>query len=218
MRILAISDTHSHHRKLNLPEADMIISAGDWSFKGEPEIVEDFIDWMAELPYKSKVCIMGNHELAYDKNPSRPKKLSALAKMKDAGIHYLENNEVVIEGLNIWGSPITPFFHNWAWNYQRGPEIAEVWSKIPEDTNILITHGPPYGKLDRVEKWNGTSNEGCKDLKERVQQLKHLKLHIFGHMHLQGGQMLEVDGVKYWNAAVCDEQYKPINNIIVVDI
>lgn len=220
LRIVSISDTHAQHRKLSLPDADMIVSAGDWSYKGEPEVVEDFIAWMKELPYQFKVVIMGNHELSYDKEPTRPKKIKALELMKEAGIHYLENSEVVINEYKIWGSPIQPWFHNWAWNYQRGPEIAEVWSKIPDDTNILITHGPPYGKLDRVEKWptGAATNEGCKDLKARIQELSQLKAHIFGHLHLQGGQMLDVDGVKYVNAAVCDEKYQPINKIMVIDV
>ncbi len=219
MKIVSISDTHSHHRKLTLPGADMIVSAGDWSYKGEPEVVEDFIAWMKELPYQHKVVIMGNHELSYDKEPPQIKKIKALELMKEAGIHYLENSEVIINGYKIWGSPIQPWFHDWAWNHQRGPEIAAVWSKIPNDTNILITHGPPYGKLDRVEDWWGiASNEGCKDLKARVQELSQLKACIYGHLHLQGGQMINVDGVQYVNAAVCDERYKPINKIMVIEV
>lgn len=219
MKIVAISDIHSHHRKLKLPDADMIIVAGDVSFKGEPEVVEDYIAWLKELPYAHKVNILGNHEMGYDKEPPRPKKIKALQLMQDAGIHYLENSEVVIDGLKIYGSPVQPWFHNWAWNMQRGEEIAKVWSKIPDDVNILITHGPPYGKLDRVERWTGeVSYEGCKDLKERIQKLTQLKCCIFGHLHLQGGSMLEVEGVKYMNVAVCDEQYRPINKIMEIEL
>ena len=63
MKILFLSDTHSQHRKLkNLPEADMVIHAGDVSKTGRDHEVEDFMRWFSALDYKYKVFIAGNHD------------------------------------------------------------------------------------------------------------------------------------------------------------
>lgn len=148
MRIVAISDTHSYHRKLAIPDADMLIHSGDWSFKGEVHIIEDMVKWAEKLPIKHKVFVAGNHEvgLQYGK-----KRKAILDLFNNAGLHYLENNSIIIDGLKIYGSPASPFFYAWEFNYNRGRDIKQVWDKIPDDTNVLITHGPPYGTLDLVE-------------------------------------------------------------------
>lgn len=213
LKIVCISDTHSYHRKINVPKGDVLISAGDITWRGEVDILEDFAMWMAGQPHKYKISILGNHDKFEYRNQDVPPKI-----FQKYGINFLHNSGIDIDGIYFWGSPVSPFFHNWAWNVHRGKDIAKVWSQIPDNTNILITHGPAYGKLDRVEKVYAHDNVGCKDLLLRIKELKSLKASIAGHLHLQGGNMLEINGVKYVNAACCDEAYNPIQPPVVFEI
>jgi hypothetical protein len=215
MKICSISDTHSKHKKVSIPECDMLICAGDYTFRGELSILQDFSNWIKELPIKYKIVIFGNHEVGYQFGPKR---IKALEMIKESGAIYLEDSGVTIEGLNIWGSPASPFFHAWEFNYQRGPEIARIWNKIPDNTNILITHTPCKGVLDLVEIDDKFENIGCEDLRNKIDQLKELKLHVGGHLHLQGGNKAELNGITYVNAAICDEQYKTTHKPVVIEI
>ncbi len=135
---------------------------------------------------------------------------------------YLENSSLVIDGVKFYGSPYQPEFFNWAFNLPRGYALKQKWAQIPLDTNVLITHGPPYGMLDMVvdNKYNQGRDlhQGCEELIEKVIDLKDLKLHCFGHLHLNGGQKQTIDGKVFVNAAICDEAYNPVNKPIVVDI
>lgn len=216
MKIVAISDTHSYHRKIEVPDADTLICCGDISYRGELSIIEDFSLWLKELPHKNKIVIFGNHELGMEKGPKRPR---AIKFIEDAGAHYLENSSVVIDNIKFYGSPASPWFYNWEWNYFRGKEIAKIWRKIPDDTNVLITHGPPYGILDLVDDFSEADpHVGCKDLLERIKFLREIDAHFFGHLHLEGGKTVTVNNTKYVNAAVCTDQYKPINKPVVIEI
>jgi Icc-related predicted phosphoesterase len=170
--------------------------------------VAGFNYFLSTLPHKHKVIIAGNHDLIFEYN-----KLFAESLITEAT--YLLDSSVEISGIKIYGSPWQPEFCNWAFNKPRGAPLRAVWAKIPEDTNILVTHGPPFGILDTISP--GQEELGCKDLRSRVQCLKQLKLHCFGHIHGGYGKLLK-DGVTYVNASTCNEAYKPVNKPIVVDI
>lgn len=221
LKIVAISDTHSYHRQIVVPDGDVLVHAGDLTWKGELSIIEDFANWLKDLPHKHKVIIFGNHELGMQYGPKRSK---AIQMIKDAGAIYLENSEVIIDGLKIYGSPATPWFHDWEWNYQRGKDIATVWSKIPVDTNVLITHGPPFMIMDGVPKATAFAEEGivyehvgCKDLLEKMAELPNLVAHIFGHIH-DGAGMIIHNGITFINASSCTEQYAASNPPIVFEV
>jgi Icc-related predicted phosphoesterase len=219
MKLVVISDTHSYHREVNVPDGDVLICCGDITNKGELSIIEDFSNWLKELQHKNKVVIFGNHELGMANGPKRKK---AIELIESSGAFYLENSEVVIDGLKFYGSPATPRFYDWEWNYNRGEDIAKEWSKIPEDVNILITHGPPYGTLDMVEDTifnrGRDLHQGCKDLKNRQSNLKELKCHLFGHLHSDGSKIVKFNNVIYGNAAICTEQYQPTNKPLVIEL
>lgn len=182
MMIWHISDTHTYHGLLDIPEnIDMVIHSGDATNPKDPYLSEDemqnFIYWYSTLPIKYKVFVAGNHDVCIERN---------FIKKDDferAGIIYLENDWIEIEGLKIWGSPITPNFGNgWAFNKSRA-KTHEVWKHIPDDTNIVVVHGPPKGILD--ESYDVTGKlEYCGDvsLKKRMLDLKP-KLCLFGHIH-----------------------------------
>lgn len=216
MRIVAISDTHSYHRDVIVPDGDLFVCCGDITFRGELSIVEDFCNWMKDMPHRHKICIFGNHEVGMERGPKRD---PAIKMIHDAGAHYLEDSGVEIEGLKCWGSPITKFFFDWEFNRHPGKDTQKHWCLIPEDTALLFTHGQPYGINDLAPRGFGEfEHVGDTDLLARVKQLPKLKAYIGGHLHTPGGTQVVIDNVIYANAAICTEQYKPTNKPIVIDL
>ncbi len=223
-----ISDTHGKHHHLALPGGDILIHCGDFTTLGHKHEIEDFIKWFRKQPYTHKVFIAGNHDkgfdpkfkpfdpvlehVSYDHKSRKPEWLIQLLhdlKNWDESVIYLENEFVVLNGIKIWGSPITPSFHKdrWAFNKDRGDEIKQTWKQIPLDTDIIITHGPVSYKLDYVPYKNEYA--GCEDLRYTVEQVKPI-LHVCGHIHESYG--IEGNGdTTYINASICDLQYQPVN-------
>lgn len=225
LKICAISDVHCRWKNLNIPEVDILISSGDYSFKGEKHVVKEFHEWLNKQDAGYIISVQGNHELWVEKNFQEAKEI---AEKACPGVHFLQHSPIEIEGIKIFGSAWTPWFYSWAWNARRTPEqalafggpfIGDLWKDIPDDTNILVTHGPPYGILDELVYPDGTPKGelvGCEELSKRISQLNQLDLHIFGHIHCGAGQK-HLNGVSYYNASVCDEQYYPSNPITIID-
>lgn len=215
LKIVAISDTHNKYSKLVIPECDILISAGDYSFRGTPTEVNQFHEWFNKQPAKYKISVQGNHELGVEKMFSVSQ---MIAKDKCPGVHFIDEGLVEIEGIKIWCSAITPEFCGWAWN--RFPnEIQKHWDMIPDDTDILVTHGPPYGILDQTTYANGEirpEHLGCPKLMERIKIIKP-DLHFFGHIHHGGGRAVNAFSTTFCNAAICDEMYYPTNTITIVE-
>lgn len=190
MKIVNLSDSHNHHDEIPVPDGDMVIYAGDWSIHGNEQESRAFAHWFRNLPHKHKVVIPGNHDKFAERS------YTLLKEFFGPDVHYLDNQGVVIEGLVIWGSPWTPTFgQGWAFNADPGEEIQRQWAKIPDDVDILITHGPAYGILDWTFHWDtgAKMHVGCYDLLVRLRELKNLKLHVFGHIHEPHGI---VEGVR----------------------
>jgi len=182
-KILHISDTHSYHGLLTIPEGiDIIVHSGDFSnyydvYKNEPEAL-NFLHWYGSLNIKHKILIAGNHD-AYAS--LRTTELREWCKHYD--IIYLENESVVIEGFKFYGSPITPTFGNWYFMKARD-KTDDIWKNIPDDTDILITHGPPKGILDlSYNRENKLEFCGDKSLRNHVLNRIKPKLMLFGHIH-----------------------------------
>ena len=226
MRLVCISDTHNQHDKVDLPEGDVLIHAGDWTGTGTQKQVISFIRWFASQPHKHKILIAGNHEVTLDLpyyqthwHNFHPK--SALPSgyiksyvLREEGIHYLEDTEVVIDGVKFYGSPHQPSFGCWAFGVDRGLPIRSVWSDIPDDTDVLITHGPPYGYGDMLDIGERV---GCKDLLEEITTRVKPKVHIYGHIH-EGYGTYDLEGIKLINSAVCDHNYLMNNKPIVYSL
>lgn len=147
MRLVAISDTHEQHTQIVLPEGDVLIHAGDITFRGEFPAIASFANWLKQQPHQHKVVIAGNHELTFETS-ARDIMVNLI---REAGATYLQDSGCEIDGMLFWGSPWTPCYFNWAFNLNRGEEIDRKWQLIPEKTNVLITHAPPYGILDSVK-------------------------------------------------------------------
>ena len=213
-RIVCVSDTHNCNEKIIVPDGDILIHAGDATSAGSVDEITVFNRWFASLPHKHKIFVPGNHDWLFERNEP------AAASLLDESITYLRDSSAEISGLTIFGSPWQPKFYDWAFNLSRGAELAEKWARIPDEVEILITHGPPQGILDLVPTRFGESHEGCEELRERVERISffgRLDLHVFGHIHCGYGTHEEF-GVKFVNASTCDEQYCPIQPPIVIDL
>ncbi len=189
IRIVCLSDTHGNHRRLAVPEGDLLLHAGDITRRGELDILEDFNRWLGELPHPQKLIIAGNHDFCFEREPE-----AARAAITNA--RYLQDDAVEISGLKFWGAPWQPWFFNWAFNLHRGDALAAKWALIPGNTDVLMTHGPPFEILDRTTRGYDV---GCRDLLERLGQFKP-KLHLFGHIHEAAGVRWK-DGTLFVNAS-----------------
>ena len=216
-RITFISDTHTKHEKLTgfLTGGDILIHAGDLTSRGYITEIENFMKWYENINnYDTKVFIAGNHDFGFQDENQKLRGLLTGYKTID----YLED-ELMMVGedydnmVKIWGSPWQPEFHNWAFNLPRGEKIKEKWDMIPVDTDILITHGPPMGKLDYVPYDN--INVGCEELMMRVSEIKP-KIHVFGHIHEGHGYVF--DGTTHYiNAANLNGRYEFRNKPLTID-
>lgn len=222
MRIWCISDTHNRHDELIVPEnVDMVVCTGDISCFKDPELnfqeCASFLIWYNNLPIPFKVLIAGNHDISLERNSFGLNKMSSEFK----NIIYLENSEVIINGLVIWGSPYTPtFVIGWAFNKSRDT-INRVWENLPNNIDLLLTHGPPKGILDlNADNISCGDNSLLKAIKKR-----NIKYHIFGHIHNEGssinsGVFKPTDiNTTFINAATTNLlNYSLINHGVIIEI
>lgn len=179
--------------------------AGDATMMGRPGEIAAFDRWLGTLPHKHKIFVAGNHDWLFQLDPAKARSLITNAL-------YLEDAEAVVEGLRIWGSPWQPMFMDWAFNLPRGPRLAQKWALVPAGIDILITHGPPWGILDRVLHGEKV---GCADLLRELARIRP-KLHLFGHIHEGYGRDARDDTV-FVNASICTADYRPTQPPIVID-
>ena len=216
-RLTFISDTHTKHEKLNgfLPGGDILLCAGDISSRGYKTELENFFKWFDGIDnYDHKIFIAGNHDFGFQDEPETIKGLLTGYKTID----YLQDEYLGIQDgdepeLKIWGSPWQPEFHNWAFNLPRGEKIKEKWDLIPDDVDILITHGPAFGKLDYVP-YDGL-NVGCEELLKRIEEVKP-KIHLSGHSHSGWGYVFNGE-THFFNAAILNDRYEFRNKPITIE-
>lgn len=218
MKITFISDTHTQHKKIELPGGDILIFSGDFMSSGYRVYeAQSFLKWFSEQPYKYKIFIAGNHDRYCEINPEIFETL--VDDYVEQNVIYLKDDMIEVEGLKIYGTPWQPYFCDWAFNIPESDRLISLYQNIPEDLDILITHCPPYNILDKSHDYrNGEEPLGSKELETVLLELgeHHPKIHCFGHIHGDGGNVL-TDGTCYINASVCDENYNPINKIVTID-
>jgi Icc-related predicted phosphoesterase len=176
-----MADTHGFHARLTVPTAELLIHAGDLTANGTRPQVEAALRWLQSLPHRHKVLVAGNHDFLFEQEPELAERLA-----RDAGLHYLRDSEVTLEGLRIWGTPWQPRFFDWAFNLDRGAPLAAKWSLIPAGVDVLITHGPPAGYGDLCLHGGRV---GCADLLEHLGRVKP-RVNLFGHIHENRGEWL----------------------------
>lgn len=219
-KITAIADTHNKHKHLDglLPGGDLLLHAGDMTGRGGKFELEDFFKWYDKIyNYDHKIFIAGNHDFGLQDYADEMKGILTGYKTID----YLKDELVCLgddgvdyeDMIKIWGAPWQPEFYNWAFNLPRGEALKEKWDMIPANTDILITHGPPFGKLDYVNY--DAINVGCEELMKKVEEIKP-KIHIFGHIHQGYGYFFD-GNTHYINAAVLDGRYNFKNKPVTFD-
>ncbi|MEO2072892.1 MAG: metallophosphatase domain-containing protein [Zunongwangia sp.] len=207
MRLISISDTHNKHKDLDIPKGDFLIHCGDFTEGGSRSETLDFLEWFSKQPHKHKILIGGNHDFFLEKYSTK------IEDIFPSSIHYLKDNGITIENYKIWGSPYTPGNGNWAFNRERGRSIRKKWSLIPKNTDILITHTPPYGILDESKTYK---NIGCEELLKKIVDIKP-DLHLFGHVHDDFGKK-SIAPTLFVNSAVMDSKNRLINGVSVVEV
>lgn len=197
MLILHLSNTHSKHHELrNLPPSDIIIHSGDISFAGSENEVMDFIEWFGRLPYKYKIFIAGNHDFClFDA------KIDGLPQ----NCFYLCNSSITIQGVKFYGLPM--FMED-----AMSGDYDTYIQKIPSDTNVLITHQPPFCILD----CSANINYGDSILLQIVLKTKP-KYHLFGHIHDAYG-IEKSEHTTFVNASILSENYQLKNVPILLKI
>lgn len=211
MKIVVFSDSHCQHEKLKIPECDILISAGDYSWRGIPIEVMEFHRWLRKQPGKHKISVQGNHELGVEKDFPLAK---SLAEEFCPGVHFIEEGLIEVESLKIWCASVTPWFHDWAYNRSR-EQIFEHWARIPNEADVLITHGPPFQIFDRTRDG---SNAGCPLLMTKVRYLSKIKHHCFGHIHEHGGKSVQWGQTMFHNVSVVDERYTLKNAPLEIEL
>lgn len=209
MRLVCMSDTHNQFKYFNhsVPDGDCFIFTGDISGNSLEEInVKQLNVFINNLPHKHKIIIAGNHDFIFQNKNGKD-------LIYGHGVHYLEDSGVEIDGVKIWGTPAQPIFFNWSFNF-NSYDLKNKFDLIPVDTNVLLTHCPPYEILDLTDD---NRNVGCPILANRLNYLTDLKAHCFGHIHNSYGTLVK-NGVQFVNGCTCDEEYKPVNKPIVIDI
>lgn len=228
LRILLFSDTHSQHSKIDtnlFKDVDVSIFAGDicgytdpWKVNRDDgrEEIKNFSEWYSKVPCKKKLLIFGNHDFYGETMDDITKK----EMLEDKEIILLNDSGCEIEGVKFWGTPITPFFFNWAFNRMPGKEIEKHWEVIPSSdsldaVDVLISHGPVHGILDLCNK-NG-KRVGCPSLRKAVFERIKPKVHVAGHIH-EGYGYHEEQGIKFYNCSVLDENYYMRNMPVIIKV
>lgn len=201
MRILHLSDTHNQHNFLNdLPEADLIIHSGDFSFAGTASEFRDFLKWFLDLNYQYKIFIGGNHDSFLEEN-SRKEIQSILPE----NCYYLRHSGIKIENLKFWGVPMFV-------SEDIDGSYFEKIKQIPKNIDVLITHNPPLGILDL----DGKINFGCPELRNKTFEIKP-KFHLFGHIHNAYG-IEKSKSTTFINSSVLNGNYERTNPPILFEV
>lgn len=208
MNIIATSDLHGYHPNFS-KWGEVIVIAGDLTPMGTAIDVAEFSNWILRLAhdYRAIVFVAGNHDWHFQE--TGPQLARFKARWAEAGnIFYLEDSGCEIDGVKFWGSPWTPMFFNWAF-MREDEDLKEYWDKIPDDTDVLVTHGPPFAILDQTRRG---PNAGSETLRQAVLGRVLPKVHIFGHIHEAYGETASLGdpSVHFINAAYCDLDYEPV--------
>lgn len=215
MRCIAISDTHNRAEAVAIPDGDVLLHAGDLTMKGGWDELTRAARWLGSLRerFRAVIAIPGNHDFGAESEPDETRGL-----FESRGIVWLVDEPATVDGVTFYGSPWQPWFLDWAFNFPRyddGTAARETWSRIPDDTQVLITHGPPRGILDRTEPRG--EHVGCPYLRETIRERPAIRAHVFGHIHEGYGEQRDGETL-FVNASMCDLRYAPTQAPVAFDL
>jgi Icc-related predicted phosphoesterase len=215
MICVAVSDTHNRAEHVEIPDGDVLLHAGDLTMKGTgPELVRA-AHWLGRLRerFRAVIAIPGNHDFGAENDPDETRAL-----FEARGIVWLVDEPAVVDGVRFYGSPWQPWFYDWAFNFPRddgGAAARATWARIPAETDVLITHGPPRGILD--ETLPRRDRVGCPYLLDAVRERPRVRAHVFGHIHEAYGSDRDGDTL-FVNASTCDVDYDPVQPPIAFEV
>lgn len=212
MRLVCISDTHGDHEKVKLPTGDVLIHAGDVTAYGKQEETRSFMHWLGAQDFEHKLCVAGNHDTFMEDDAEASARYAV-----ESNVVLLNDSGITINGVSFWGSPITTRFLDWSFMRDPGAPIEAHWNLIPNSTDVLITHGPPYGILDEVIRGDGElEHVGCHSLLSRVRSIAP-SYHLFGHIH-EGRGRIDENNITFCNVSTMDERYRIQHLPVVIDL
>lgn len=208
MRLVITSDTHGKHHQLGVLNGDVLIHCGDFTngFQRDPNELENIDGWFHQQEFQHVLCVAGNHDFAAENRVLRGEPVFQNAM-------FLQDESVMISGLKFYGAPWVPDLQSWAFCLAED-EMRSKWEQIPDDTDVLITHTPPWHTLDRSS--DSEMPCGCSHLAARIADL-NLKMHCFGHIHASYGR-LKRDGVIFLNASAMNSNFEIVNKPFVIDL
>lgn len=205
VEITAFSDTHGRHRHIDVPDSgELLIVAGDITKHGRGTEVKAFTEWLSQFDYDEILVTGGNHDFCLDRGDDGKAYREML--MEEANARLLLDDTYTYNGLTVFMSPFSATFDQYVFvdNDRRWDEV------IPDDADIVVTHGPPHGRGDYVE---GAGHIGSEPLRNRVDGVEP-ELHLYGHVHGHFGRQAPGS----YNVSVLDEDYKPVNGPITVEV
>ena len=216
MKIVFVSDTHCQHRRINVPDGDVFVHAGDFLLSGnmdELASLQDFNTWLGELPHKHKLLTFGNHDRMMEMMPAMRAEITNARVFVDQWVE--------VDGVSFYLSPWTPRFPEGSdyWKFMRERnQMYTIWERIPPKTDVLVTHGPPYGGLD-MTPYGRAGDEALRRIVARVRP----RIHAFGHIHEGYGrestiQPPESRGTLFLNCSQVDAAYRLVNKPWVVEL
>jgi Icc-related predicted phosphoesterase len=205
MKIVAVSDQHGFLP--DIPTCDLLLIGGDFtpvknhSIPFQAEWLDTtFRRWLQGVPARKIIAVAGNHDFIFQEAPERVP--------RDLPWQYLQDSGTGWEGLKIYGTPWQPWFHDWAFNLHE-PDLVRVWEKVPDDTDILLLHGPPLGYGDGVPERGGkVRRTGSPSLLARIEKIQP-RLVVYGHIHEGRGEW-RLGRTVLANVTIVDEGYDPI--------
>lgn len=219
MRVVCVSDLHENLPEV--PDCDLLLVAGDisYAFKGDLPAKQGFLvgpfkNWLDEIPADEVVVVAGNHDQSIEQW-GLPSGLRC---------HYLQDAGTTVKGLKVWGTPWQPWFYNWAFNapeYGGEEFLADKFSDIPDDTDIVVCHGPPRGYGDQVgdphiSDRSGQPRVGSTSLTAALERVQP-RLMVCGHIHSGYGRY-QLGDTKVVNGALVNNEYRPVNPLIEVEL
>lgn len=219
-----ISDTHQENiadivvtdlKTESFGTLDLLFISGDLTYRGDIDKLRRCAEQCEDLVkygyVKDILVTPGNHDKTFQRNNNSwdTKEKAHAAFQNRNGVHLVIHKAIELHGIKIFASPWTPAFYNWAYNYEAD-DAKNIWKDIPEDTEILVTHGPPQFILDEVHDWDVIRYTGCPTLAHEIVKRPSIKYHLFGHIHESYGKVVK-DGVTYMNSSIMNRMYKPTN-------
>jgi Icc-related predicted phosphoesterase len=208
MKLVLISDPHENWDRIQVPDGDILICAGDLTYQGTVDAFNKANDWFGTLKHRFKHILVtaGNHDWLAQESPG-------IAKLTLSNATLLLHEPIEIDGVKFFLSPYSPEYNGWAFPTKGADHAARLWSQIPDDTQVLVVHGPPHGFGD---KNLAGESVGCKALLQRILEIRP-EIVVSGHIH-EGYGIRVFDGIYFANASLCNSRYLPVNAPIIIDV